>query len=226
VAQLLGAPAAEGRRLVKLYGVVPALIEVDLRVDAGQVCAVAGPNGAGKTTLLRIFATAVRPTSGRARVFGIDVLAEADAARALVDFLPAQGGVYPELTPVENLRFATRMRGLEGAEEALVDALAWAGLEDAADVPCRTLSTGMARRLGLARLRLCRAPLLLLDEPYGAIDDEGRTLVDELVLEAASDGRAAMVATHAHERIAALADQVVELERGVAAATAAPLVKS
>jgi ABC-type multidrug transport system ATPase subunit len=185
-----------------------------------------GPNGAGKTTLLRILATLVRPTSGRASVFGLDVVAEAGRVRALVEFLPAQGGVYPELTTLENLRFVARMRDLDGSGEVLAEALAWAGLDEAADLPARTLSTGMARRLGLARLRLSGAALLLLDEPYGAVDDEGRALVDELLLDAVAQGRAAIVATHAHERIAGLADQVVELERGVAVGTDASLVKS
>lgn len=201
---------------MKLYGSVPALIEVDLDVEPGAVCAIVGPNGAGKTTLLRILATATRPTSGTARVFGADVVADADYVRALLDLLPAAGGVYAELTARENLRFACRMRGLDADDVTLEGALEWAGLQEAGDTLARTFSTGMLRRLGLARLRLSRPALLLLDEPYGAIDEEGRALVDELLLEARREERAAVLATHDRERALAVADRLLELRRGVA----------
>jgi len=207
--------AVETRKLVKLFGTVPALIEVDLRVEAGAVCALVGANGAGKTTLLRILATLARPTSGTASVLGSDVVRDADRVRAGVDFLAVHGGVYPELSAAENLRFALRMRGHDPREEQIVAALEWAGLREAGQALARTFSTGMLGRLGLARLRLGRAPLLLLDEPYGAIDEDGRDLVDELLGEARAAGRAAVFATHARERAALLADSLLELERGV-----------
>lgn len=207
--------AVEARKLVKLYGTVPALIEVDLRVEAGAVCALVGANGAGKTTLLRTLATLARPTSGEATVFGCDVVREADAVRVLVDFLPVRGGVYPELSAAENLRFALRMRGHDPSEREIAAALEWAGLREAGQARARTFSTGMLQRLGLARLRLGRVPLLLLDEPYGAIDEDGRDLVDELLGEARAAGRAAVFATHARERATLLADSELELERGV-----------
>lgn len=210
--------AVDGSRLVKLYGTTPALIEVDVELAPGTVRAVVGANGAGKTTLLRILATATRPTSGSARVFGADVVAEADRVRGLVDLLPATGGVYPELTARENLRFAVRMRLLVPEEPAIGHALDWAGLSEAADAPAATFSTGMLRRLGLARLRLSRPALLLLDEPYAAVDAAGQALVDELLHDARRDERAAMVAMHDVERAVAVADDVLRLERGVAAA--------
>ena len=208
--------AVDARRLVKLYGPVPALIEVDLALEAGAVCAVVGPNGAGKTTLLRILATATRPTSGTARVFGADAVADADRVRTLLDVLPADGSVYPELTARENLRFACRMRGLSADDVTLEEALEWAGLGEAVDMLARSFSTGMLRRLGLARLRLSRPALLLLDEPYAAIDEEGQMLVDELLLEARGEERAAVLATHDRERALGVADRLLELRRGVA----------
>jgi heme exporter protein A len=206
--------AVATERLTKLFGSVPALIEVDLQVPVGSVCAVVGANGAGKTTLLRLLSTGLRPTGGSARILGRDVLSRSDEVRALVDLLPAQAGLYPELTARENLRFALRMRGLPAGAEALDQALAWAGLGAAADAPACALSTGMARRLGLARLRLARAPVLLLDEPYGAVDEEGRSLVDELLAEARGRGATALVASHERGRLGEVADELVELERG------------
>lgn len=210
-------PAVCIRRLIKVFGVTPALVGVDLVVSRGTVCGLVGGNGAGKTTLLRCVAAAVRPTRGRLLVFGQDVRAEARQVRALIDFMPASGGAYPDMTAVENLRFALSMRGVRPAVGVVEDAVARAGLESAADELVRTYSTGMVRRLWLARLVLTRAPLLLLDEPYAALDDDGRALVDEIVKEARAGGRSVLLATHDRPRMEALGDVVVRLERGAMA---------
>lgn len=201
--------------LVKLFGTTPALLRVELRVASGEICALLGGNGAGKSTLLRILATLLRPTSGRATVCGYDTVDEALQARREVDLLPDSGGSYPDLTAMENLRFALGMRGLEVPDSALAAALRTAGLGAAADDRVHTYSAGMRRRLGVARLGLTRPNVALLDEPYGALDAEGRDLVDTLVAELRSAGAAVVVATHEHDRAKALADRVCELDRGV-----------
>lgn len=207
--------AVRARRVSKLFGSTPALVRVDLSVEAGTVCALLGGNGAGKTTLLRIVATALRPTSGDVAVCGFDVRTQASAVRRCVDLLPAGGGAYPDLTAIENLRFATAMRGLAPGERELEQALARAGLSQTGHDPVRTFSTGMTRRLGLARLVLTQPLLALLDEPYAGLDADGRELVDELLDEARAGGRAAIVATHERGRIASIADGVYRLERGL-----------
>lgn len=207
-------PAVEAGQLVKLFGATPALVKVDLRVPAGSVCAATGDNGAGKTTLLRILATAARPTSGWLRIHGVDAVADPIRVRSMLDFVPAGGGSYPELTAAENLRFAAAMRGaaLQGEIEL---ALRRVGLSREADVPVRELSTGMTRRLSLARLLVTRPRLALLDEPYASLDEEGRELVDELVDEFRAEGRTTIVATHERARVRALADHVVLLRHGL-----------
>lgn len=204
---------AEG--LVKLFGSTPALLRVGLAVPSGSVCALLGGNGAGKTTLLRILATALRPTAGDARVCGFDIRTEGRYVRAAVDYLPASGGFYPELSALENLRFATVMRSLALDEIDVEAGLARVGLGKVAHDPVRTFSSGMLRRLALARLVLTRPRLALVDEPYAGLDESGRDLVDAVLAEARGEGRAAVVATHEVPRVTALADQVCRLERGI-----------
>lgn len=206
--------AVEARGLVKLYANTPALLGVDLRVPYATVCALVGPNGAGKSTLLRIISTAVRATSGSARVHGLDVVAEASAVRGLVDVMPAKPAYYPELSGEENLSFVLSMRGRPERLGEIAAALDHVDLGKVARDPVRTYSSGMLRRLCIARLLLTRPAVALLDEPYGALDEEGRDLVDELLTQARGQGRTAIVITHEQERIAALASLRVELRHG------------
>lgn len=208
--------AARARRLTKLFGSTPAVLLADLDVAAGTVCVLVGGNGAGKTTLLRVLATAARPTSGSAHVHGLDVVAQAAAVRQVADFLPASGGLYLDLTALENLRFCARMRSLQLSDDKLAEALAQAGLSGVAGERLRTFSSGMLRRVGLARLIVTRPQVALLDEPYAGLDAAGRELLDSLLREMREDGRTAILATHEQERALALADSVYRLERGIA----------
>lgn len=206
------APAIETRWLSKLFATTPALVRVDLSVPAGTICALVGGNGAGKTTLLRILAGSLRPSGGSARVFGHDL---ASPPRRLIDFLPATGGVYPDLSALENLRFAARMRGLTARDADIAEAVGRAGLAAVGAELVRTYSSGMLRRLSLARLLLTHPQLALLDEPYSGLDADGRDLVDELLEEARGAGRTVLVASHEQERLTAVADRLVRLERGL-----------
>jgi ABC-type multidrug transport system ATPase subunit len=208
-------PAVSAIGVVKLFGSTPALIRVSLDVPAGTVAALVGGNGAGKTTLLRVLATAVRPTAGTAHVLGLDVLRHAQRIRALVDLMPSGPAFYSELSARENLRFAARMRGDRAPAEGIDAALETVGLAGAADDRVRTYSTGMLRRLAIARLRVNCPAVALLDEPYGGLDEPGRELVDRLLLDLRADGRTALVATHERARMEAVADAVHRLERGI-----------
>lgn len=207
--------AARTRALTKLFGSTPALVRADVDVRAGSVTVLLGANGAGKSTLLRVLAGALRPTAGSASVWGFDVGADTAAVRRAVDLLPAAGGVYFELSAIENLRFCARMRRLPHGDRELLDALERVGLRAVADAPVGTYSTGMVRRVGLARLLLTRPRLALLDEPYAALDEEGRALLEALLDEARREGRSALVATHERDRSFAIADCVYQLDRGL-----------
>lgn len=209
----------------KVFGTTPALVQVDLEVVEGALVTVVGGNGAGKTTLLRIVATALRPSAGTVEIFGCDAVRTSRTVRAGIDYVSTAGGAYPELSARENLRFATGMRGLHASDRDIDRALSRAGLEADADEPVRAFSSGMLRRLAIARLVLTRPRLALLDEPYANMDDDGRALVDELVDELRGAGGTVVLATHERERATRLADGVVELHRGlvVARGSAEPL---
>ncbi len=168
---------------------------LNLRVDAGQALQVRGPNGCGKTTLLRILCGLTAPENGTIRWRG-RVLRPLDP-----DFLHAlryighSDGVKLELSPRENLRVAMALD--TGADEAeLASALARLDLADFMDVPCRTLSAGQRRRVGLARLTLGGARLWLLDEPFTALDSAGTGTVQALLEAHLDDGGCAVLTSH------------------------------
>jgi heme exporter protein A len=173
-----------------------ALRGVTLRVDAGQVVAVVGPNGSGKTTLLRVLATSLVPLRGSGRVFGYDLARDADAIREIVGMLGQSTGLYDDLSAAENLAFALRMYGRAPTTVAIQSALEAVGMGAHASERVRTLSSGMRRRVALARLMLRRPRLLLLDEPYNTLDATGVEVVDAMISETARRGGAVLVVSH------------------------------
>jgi len=176
---------------------------------------VVGPNGSGKTTLLRLLATALRPTSGGAAVFGLDLVRDAPAVRSITAFVGSALGAYDLLTAVENLQFAAAMYGRPG--DPVMPHLERAGLAGVAHHPVRTFSQGMKRRLALARAWLATPRLLLLDDPYGGLDRDGGQIVDVMVAETTRRGGSVVVATHEWERGVRVADAVLALAAGRAA---------
>jgi heme exporter protein A len=203
--------AVEG--VAKRFGRRWALRGASLRVEPGVALALMGHNGSGKTTLLRILATTLRPTRGGGTVFGLDLRKQADELREHVGVLYHAPGVYGDLTARENLEFARRMWG--GESEVGVDqALDEVGLTFAADERASGFSSGMTRRLSIARLVMRPPRLLLLDEPYASFDADGIELVNRMVRDTAERGGIAVVATHDPERSSEVVDEVVTLQQG------------
>jgi heme ABC exporter ATP-binding subunit CcmA len=202
------------RELRKTYGPSDVIAGVSLELGAGQCLALLGPNGAGKTTLLRILGTLLRPTSGSLRVGGTDALREPERARALIGMVAHGSYVYEDLTARENLRFWETMRGGDTDSGRLGAALAQVELDGVADERVRTFSAGMKRRVGLARVLLGQARLLLLDEPFTGLDRRARKWISEFLLGFKAGGGAAVVATHSFESGLAVADRVAILGGG------------
>jgi heme exporter protein A len=193
---------------------------ISLSVEPGEVVAVVGHNGSGKTTLLRVLSTALRPTRGTGRIFGHDLVRDADGVRSECAMMSHAGGLYADLTAAENLAFAQRMMGGRVDGEAIRVALDRVGMSRFANTRVRTFSSGMQRRTAVARLHLRAARLLLLDEPYNSLDGNGVTLVDELIANVRTRGGAAVVVLHDLERTSTIFDRVVELAHGRVAASA------
>jgi heme exporter protein CcmB len=175
-------PAIDAAGLAKRYGQRWALRDVDLLVAPGERVLVVGENGSGKSTLLRLLALATRPTRGTVR----------HGTPAALTFLPDQPALYNELTALENLRFANTMHGCSTD----IAALDLVGLAHAADRPVRAFSRGMAQRLALAQVMSRSATLVLLDEPYTALDQNATTLVDDWLDELRAAGSTVVIATH------------------------------
>jgi ABC-type multidrug transport system ATPase subunit len=205
------APAIVLSGVTRVFGVLPAVIRVDLRVSPGEVVLLRGPNGAGKTTLLRLIGTALSPTYGGGSVLGFDLVRERDQVRRRTELLGHRTRLYEDLTGRENLRFACSINGLDVGGTA--DVLERVGLADAADERVRAYSQGMRQRVALARALLRRPELLLLDEPYAGLDEDGKELVDAVVVQAADDGRTVLLATHDQGR-GAMAGRTIVLDRG------------
>lgn len=206
--------ALDLRGVAKLYGSSVALRALSLQLPAGEVLALLGPNGSGKTTLLKILAGALSPTLGQGHIYGRDLVRDRPALRQLTGLLAAETYLYDDLTARENLRFILTMAGQRPTGGRLAETLEDVGLARHADERVRTFSSGMRRRLALARLRLLAPKLLLLDEPYNSLDADAADLVDAIVRRATEDGGAAVLATHDAARGLGVAQRVAVLDRG------------
>jgi heme ABC exporter ATP-binding subunit CcmA len=202
------------QELRKAYGPTLVLDGVSFALAPGQCLALLGPNGAGKTTLLRLLATLQRPTSGALQIGGIDALREPDRVRPLLGVVAHGSYVYEDLTARENLRFWETMRGGDASPARLAAALAQVELDAVAEDRVRTFSAGMKRRLGLARVLLAQARLLLLDEPFTGLDRRGRKWVNEFLLAFKGGGGTAVLATHSFGGGLGVADRIAILGQG------------
>jgi ABC-type multidrug transport system ATPase subunit len=164
-------------------------------LDAGGFLLVTGPNGSGKTTLLRVLAGLAAPTSGELHL----------PAREVIGYLGHDPLVYRELTPFENLELFGRLYRVPERRERIGMLLERFGLWDVRHERVGTFSRGMQQRLGLSRVLLHEPELLVLDEPFNALDAAGADLLDQTLAELSS--RAFVVATHDPERVERLSTQ-------------------
>ena len=206
--------AVELHDLSRRYGALYVLRDINLTVSAGKTVVLRGGNGAGKTTFLRLLSSKLRPSRGGGKIFGHDLVKEAAQVRSQIAYLTVLGGSYGTLSALENLDFAAKLYGKRLNQEVLVETLEQVGLGDARDKLTRTFSSGMKKRLGVARLLLSDANLWLLDEPYAALDENGKSLIDDLLVKAKTEGKTVMMASHDLARSARFADSILELKQG------------
>jgi ABC-2 type transport system ATP-binding protein len=195
------------RRVVAVKG-------VSFEVERGDIFGFLGPNGAGKTTTIKMLTGLIRPTSGRAQVFGQDV--DRPAARTRVGFLPENPYVYPYLSPAEFVQLCGRLSGLSvrAARARTRTVLEQVGVAYAADRQVRRLSKGMLQRTGLAAALVADPELLILDEPMSGLDPVGRKEVRDLIISERKAGRTIFFSTHILSDVETLCDRVSILRRG------------
>ena len=210
-----GPIAIEAIALSKLYGNFAAIRDVSFVVPAGQVVAFLGPNGAGKSTTLKILTGYLSPTSGTARVAGFDVAAERIQAAQRLGYLPENGPLYPEMTPLELLRFFGQARGLaDGRLSGRLDAVvAQCRLEEVLEKSIHKLSKGYRQRVGMAQALLHEPDILIMDEPTSGLDPnqirEARALIRQL-----AQTKTVLLSTHILQEVEAMADRVVMISEG------------
>jgi ABC-type multidrug transport system ATPase subunit len=177
-------------------GLVQAVGGISFEVRPGEIYALLGPNGAGKTTTLRMVSTLVSPDAGELLLDGVDARKDPVGARERMAYVPAEAGLPERMTPREVVTSFARIQGVAGPAAAADALLRQLGASSYADTPCGDLSTGMKRRVVLARA-LCHGPrILLLDEPTDGLDVQGRRDVLEFVRGQAREGRAVVLSSH------------------------------
>lgn len=201
-------------KLDKTFGARWALRGVSFQVAPGEIVALVGPNGAGKTTLLRLVGTLARPNAGQIYIGRIPLSEHANAARGAVGFVGHQTFMYDDLTAEENLHFYARLYDLPNNPERVREVARRVGIEHRLNDVTRTLSRGLQQRLTLARMLLHDPAVLLLDEPYTGLDKNAADMLDQILLDAKSEGRGILFSTHDLERGLAIADRALVLKAG------------
>ena len=192
------APAVETRDLTRSFGTHVAVRALSLEIARGEVFGLLGPNGSGKTTTIRMLCGLLEPTSGSARVAGIDVAAAPEQVKSHIGYMSQRFGLYEDLTVGENLEFYAGVYGLKGAAlvERLRSVTAFMGLEERRRQLAGQLSGGWKQRLALACALLHRPDVLFLDEPTAGVDPAARRNFWRAILELARGGTTVIVTTH------------------------------
>ncbi|MET9305758.1 ATP-binding cassette domain-containing protein [Streptomyces cellulosae] len=210
------APAIETAGLVKTFGETRAVDGVDLTVPTGTVYGVLGPNGAGKTTTVKMLATLLRPDGGEARVFGHDVVRDADAVRSRVSLTGQYASVDEDLTGTENLVLLGRLLGHRkpAARERAAQLLEAFGLTEAAGKQVKHYSGGMRRRIDIAASILNTPDLLFLDEPTTGLDPRSRNQVWDIVRAVVAQGTTVLLTTQYLDEADQLASRIAVIDKG------------
>jgi ABC-2 type transport system ATP-binding protein len=197
--------------LSKRFGNLEALAPLDLEVGTGEVFGYLGPNGAGKTTTIRLLLGLLRPTAGRAEVFGLDAQHETVAAHRRLAYVAGETSLWPSLTGAETLHLLGRVQGR--VDLAYRDQLIQRFDFDPSK-KVRSLSKGNRQKLGLIAGLMSRADLLLLDEPTSGLDPLMEREFRRCVLEAKAAGQTVFLSSHILSEVEALCDRVAILRAG------------
>jgi ABC-2 type transport system ATP-binding protein len=204
-------PIIQTDALTKSYGVHRGIVEVDLEVQAGEIFGFLGPNGAGKTTTIRVLLDLIRPSSGRASVFGIESTADPVAIHRRTGYLPGEFTLYDRLTGAETIEFFANLRG--GRDVAYIAELAERlGLDPSRRF--REYSKGNKQKIGLICALQHKPELLILDEPTAGLDPLVQQVFNELLFEAKAEGRTVFLSSHIISEVERTCDRVAIIRDG------------
>ncbi|MGZ4590011.1 MAG: ATP-binding cassette domain-containing protein [Actinomycetes bacterium] len=198
-------------QLSKHYGALAALDELTLEVGRGEVLGYLGPNGSGKTTTIRLLLGLIRPTSGTAEVFGLDVARNKSAVHARLAYVPGEATLWPSLTGAETLHLLARIHG--ETDLAYRDVLTQRfDFDERRKV--RAYSKGNRQKINLIAAFATRADLLVLDEPTSGLDPLMEQAFRQCVIEAKDNGQTVFLSSHILDEVEALCDRVAILRAG------------
>jgi len=197
--------------LTKDYGSGRGLFGLDLEIRQGEVFGFLGPNGAGKSTTLRLLLDLIRPTSGSARLLGLDARRESVAIRRRVGFLPGDLALYPKLTGSAVLRYLAQLRG--GVNPRVLESLVERFDADLGR-PIHQLSTGNRQKLGLIQAFMHEPELLILDEPISGLDPLVQQSFHALLAEVSAQGRTVFLSSHTLSEVERVTHRLAILRRG------------
>ena len=194
-------PVIETHELVKEFGSLRALTNVNLRILSGEIFGLLGPNGAGKTTAIKTIMGLLEPTSGVVKICGFDPVKEPVEAKARIGYVAENPILYESLSPRDFLEFVSSSRRIdEVSANRIASKLAKAfGMEEFFDSPIATLSMGQKQKVALIAAFIHQPPVLLLDEPLNGLDAKSSRIVKDLISIHAQKGGAVLFSTHIME---------------------------
>ena len=198
-------------RLTKTYGIHRGITEVDLDVEAGEIFGFLGPNGAGKTTTMRVLLDLIRPTSGRAEVFGIETTRDPVAIHRRVGYLPGEFDLYDRLTGADTITYFANLRG--GVEPAYVSELV-ERLDLDPSRRYKEYSKGNKQKVGLVVALQHKPDLLILDEPTAGLDPLIQQTFFGIIREAKAEGRSVFLSSHIIDEVDRTCDRVAIIREG------------
>jgi ABC-2 type transport system ATP-binding protein len=207
--------AVEVNRLIKKYGEFLALKGISFSVNEGEVFGLIGPNGAGKTTTLRVLATLLEVTSGDVKIYGYDLVKEADEVRKIISYLPEDAGAYKQMKGIEYLKFISTFFG-DGpkAKDMVKRGMEMANLGERINDRIDTYSKGMARKLLVARALMIDPKLAILDELTTGLDVLNAQEMRRVAKTAAGKGTTILLSSHNMLEVELMCDRIALISDG------------
>ena len=205
--------AIEAKSVSKAFGSRKALDGIGFSLPQAGFLSIFGPNGAGKTTLLRVMATLLRPSSGQAKLLGLDLKEQAAEIRGQIGFISHRSMLYPDLSAEENLMLAAQLYGLENPRQRVFELLEIVELSHRRHDAVRGFSRGMTQRISIARALIHAPRLVFLDEPYSGLDPHAVEILDGLI-GSIRDGRSFVMVSHDLRKGYELSSHILMLSKG------------
>ena len=201
--------------LTKYYGPYVATDSISFSIPEGQIVAFLGPNGAGKTTTMKMLTGYLAPSAGSARIAGLDVHKERIAASKRLGYLPENGPLYLDMTPLELLEFFGEAREIDPTtlQRRIVDVRDLCALHEVLEKPISKLSRGLRQRVGLAQALLHDPDVLIMDEPTAGLDPNQIRHFRDNIKKLGRD-KTILISTHILQEVEAIADHVLFIHNG------------